>query len=137
MTTDFGSDTHCERSYKSGRFATGLLLVAQNALHRLITPQGMLRGGKQESLYGLDVPGLIGHGVAVIPTLPGRIHAQLILDERITDTGTIVTQSTDGPATTVIVRINCQTALGPFELVLSVADGEVTTEILGIEEEIA
>jgi len=136
MTTDvdFGTDTHSELSYASGRYASGLLLVAQNALHRLITPPGMLRGGKEEGLYGIDIPGLVGHGVASIATIPSRIRAQLMRDERIADVGTTITESTVGPATTVVIKVLCHTQIGPFELLLSVADGEVTVKILGFEE---
>jgi hypothetical protein len=135
MTTDFGQDTFADDAYRSGRYASGLLLVAQNALHRLVTPTGMLLGGEEEALYGLDIPGMIGHDSSVVPTLPGRIYAQLTLDERIVDVGTEITESVDGPVTTVNILVNCQTHAGPFTLKLSVADGEVTTEILGISEE--
>lgn len=132
--TDFGRDTWCRDSLRSGRYATGVELVAQNAYHRLITPRGQLRGGEDEEDYGLDLVGMLGSvaNPADAAALPGQIRAELLKDERILDVAATVTSSVGGPATEWIVEVTADTDEGPFDLVISV-DG-LTVELLKVTD---
>ena len=82
MATDFGRSVWCVDSMQSGRYAVGIMSVAQNAYHRLITPTGMLGDDPD---YGLDLAGLCGsdHMPSTLASLPRRIEAELLKDERI------------------------------------------------------
>ena len=134
MTTDFGRDTWCRDSLRTGRYATGVELVAQAVYHRLITVRGTLRGGEEEANYGLgleDLVGFVGDVDLLKLTLPGRIRQELLKDERILDAAATVIASSDGPAITLTITIECSTAEGPFRLVLAV--GDVTVELVGLE----
>ncbi len=135
MATDFGTDTSCTTSLRTGRLATGARLVAEAAYRRLTTPRGTLRGGEDEANYGLDLTACIGSAqtAADRAAMPGRISMELAKDERIVETRVTVTETTDGPATAWDVRIEAGTTAGPFSLRLGVS--EVSTTILGIEAE--
>ena len=135
MATDFGRDISCSASLRTGRYATGLQLVAENAYHRLTTPRGMLQGGDGESSYGTDLSALVGaQGTAGLAVrLPGIIDLELTKDERILATSTVVLVLTDGPSTRFLLTVSVQTDAGPFTLQLAVSD--VTTELLGITTE--
>lgn len=130
MATSYGRDVWCDDSLRTGRYATGVRLVAQNAYHRLTTPRGMLRGGEDEANYGLDLVGLVGtaESTGLAAALPGKIQNELLKDERIEEVRATVTRSQDGPAVTYEIEIEADTSEGPFELVLSVAD--VTVALL-------
>jgi hypothetical protein len=135
-TTDFGRDSSCTDSLKTGRLSSGPLLVAETAYRRLITPRGALRGGEEEADFGLDLLGLIGDNANVeslAASLPGQIRGELRKDERITGVSATVTYVTEGPATTFTISIACETGEGPFTLRVSV--DEVTVELLGITTE--
>lgn len=127
----FGKDIFCTTSLRTGRFASGLKLVAQNAFHRLTTPRGMLRGGEDESDYGMDLSGLVGsmQSDSDAAAIPGKIRSELLKDSRILDVESQASVSRDpSGAITVTTSIHCQTAEGPFELVLGIS--AVTTELL-------
>lgn len=128
MATEFGRDTSCTDTLRTGRYATGLRLVAEAAYRRLTTPRGMLRGGEDERNYGLDLMSIVGRGnpTLVAAELPGRIRAELLKDERIDAVEVDVAVVTSGPATSFTVSIDVTTAEGPFALQLSVSDVSVT-----------
>lgn len=132
-TTTFGKDTSCTTSLKSGRFVSGVRLVAEAAYRRLTTPRGMLRGGEEEANYGLDLAALIGSTASrsVAAALPGRIDAELRKDERIQKVDVTVL-ATGGKLATYHITIKCETAAGPFTL--QVVASDVTVELLGISE---
>jgi hypothetical protein len=131
----FGRDTFCVDSLRTGRFATGVRLVAQNAYHRLTTPRGQLRGGEEEQDYGLDLSEMIG-GVASDAdalAVQHRVRNELQKDERIGDVTVSVLVVRDAIATEYQITVVAQTAEGPFTLVVRVAD--VTVELLRLTTE--
>ena len=132
-TSSFGKDISCLDSLKSGRYATGVRLVAEACYRRLITPRGALRGGEEEGNYGLDLTTLVGKSNprAVEVALPGRIRSELTKDERVESVDVEVVTVTDGPETTFTITISVLTAEGPFTL--QVAASEATVQLLGIE----
>ena len=132
--TNFGRDLSCMTGLRTGRFATGARLVGEAAFRRLTTPRGALRGGEEEQNYGLDLTELIGSTSpkATAASLPGRIRAELLKDERIEEVSAEVTDVSDGVSTRFDIVIEALTSEGPFELQLLV-DG-VTVELLGFTE---
>lgn len=136
MATDFGRDISCTTGLRSGRFASGIMLVAEAAYRRLTTPRGMLRGGEAEENYGIDLTALIGRlsTKAVIASLPDRIRAELTKDERILTVETTIVETTAGEGLRSFeITIDAVTMEGPFSL--QVVASDVTTELLGIEIE--
>ena len=135
MAVNYGRDTWCAGELKTGRTVTGPALLGQAAYNRLTTPNGALRilGGEEESIYGLDISGHIGRDPRnVEASLPGKIRAELLKDERFADVSTVITKTVTGPATAFRIRISITPSAGPtFTLVL--AADEVTTQLLGIE----
>jgi hypothetical protein len=131
--TDFGRDTSCMASLRTGKLVTGLQLVAEAAYRRLTTPAGTLRGGADEENYGLDLSGGIGDSEPrqFAAALPARIRAELLKDERIIEVTVVTSVEVNGPATSVLVDVRCETRVGPFRLKLAISD--VTVSLLGIE----
>lgn len=132
MATETGKDVSCTGSLRTGRFVSGLRLVAEAAYRRLTTPRGMLRGGEQELNYGLDLTELIGatDPRTLVAMLPGRIRAELLKDPRIAAVEVSVLDTTRGPMTSLDITIEATTAEGPFTL--QVRASAVTVELLGI-----
>lgn len=128
--TEFGRDISCATEIRTGRYATGVRLVAEAAFRRLTTPRGLLQGGEDEANYGLDLTTLIGTNASPLEAaaLPGRIEAELTKDERIDSVDATVSSFDDGPARTWLVNITCQTSDGAFSLQLGV--NEVSAELL-------
>jgi hypothetical protein len=135
MATDFGRDTSCTTSLKTGRFSSGVRLVAEAAFRRLTTPRGMLRGGEDEANYGLDLTEIVGTTSPKVTaaSLPGRIKAELEKDQRIQSVDVKVAIATAGSLASFEIAIAAQTAEGPFSLVLLASS--VTVELLGIKAE--
>lgn len=133
--TDYGTDTSCTTSLRTGRLVSGLRLVAEAAYRRITTPRGTLRGGEDEANYGMDLEELVGSGdpVALAATLPGRIRNELLKDERIDEVDAEVVSTTEGPSTSFDISIVGTTAEGQFELVLGARD--VKLSLLKIEPE--
>lgn len=130
---DFGKDTSCTDSLRTGRFSTGPRLVAEACYRRLITPRGSLRGGEDEANYGFDLSEKIGTVVnaSTEAALPGQIQSELLKDERLSSVTVNVVSTKTGPAVAWVVTIEGQTSAGPFTLKLSVS--EVTVSILGLQ----
>lgn len=133
-TTSFGRDISCTDSLKTGRYATGLRLVAEACYRRLTTPRGSLRGGEDEQNYGFDLKQFVGttNAKAVAASLPGRIKNELTKDERVETVEVDVLVSSDGIGSTFTITIEVGTADGPFELQIAITD--VTVALLGISE---
>jgi len=133
MAVDFGRDTSCPGSLRTGRYASGVRLVAEAAYRRLITPRGSLRGGEEEQNYGFDLADVVGSAStpSAVASLPARIRNELMKDERIDDVEVTVVASTTGPATTWAITVQGYTGIGPFRLVLAVSD--VTVALVGLE----
>ena len=132
-TVYFGYDTSCTRSIRSGRFVSGVELVAQAYYRRLTTTRGTLIGGEEEQNYGLNLMSLVGKAAtpSFAASLPGKIENELMKDPRTESVKATVVSATSGPAVTYTIRIATKTALGPFTLVLAVS--AVSAEILGIQ----
>jgi hypothetical protein len=127
--TDFGRDVMCSDVLRTGRYATGLPLVAQNAYHRLSTARGTLRGGDEEADYGIDLVDLLGSNVTK-EAIAGMVSAELRKDERILAATATITEMIANTRKSWIVDIDITTGAGPFSLRLSV--DEVTVELLGV-----
>lgn len=136
MTTNFGRDTSCTTSMRTGRFASGVRLVGEAAFRRLTTPRGTLLGGPDEQNYGFDISSKVGTTTTrgAVAALPGQIRAELLKDERITDVEVSVT-ATKGAAGAdeLAVVITASTHEGPFTLKLSVS--ELTVDLVGLTVE--
>jgi hypothetical protein len=133
MTTDFGTDTLCLDSLRTGRRVTGVRRVAQRCYHRLITPRGMLRGGVDEGNFGLDLASLCGSAVtAELESAIGpRIRTELKKDPQVDTVDVDVVSTTVAGVVSWVITISATTAAGPFRLVVGVSD--VTVELLGLE----
>ncbi len=134
--TDFGRDISCTTSLRTGRYSTGVRLVAEACYRRLTTPRGMLRGGEEEANYGIDLQDLVGSSVEPATDadrLAGQIKAEVQKDERVDDCTVTVTATSAGPSVSYEITIDAVTGEGPFTLVL--AASAVTVEILEIKED--
>ncbi len=134
--TDFGRDISCTTSLRTGRYSTGMRLVAEACYRRLTTPRGMLRGGEEEANYGIDLQDLVGSSVEPATDadrLAGQIKAEVQKDERVDDCTVTVTATSAGPSVSYEITIDAVTGEGPFTLVL--AASAVTVEILEIKED--
>jgi hypothetical protein len=67
----------------------------------------------------MDLEGMIGSvaTAADAASLPGRIRSELTKDDRILSVDATVTRTVDGAAVSYDIRIECDTAEGPFALV--------------------
>ncbi|MCL2777714.1 MAG: DUF2634 domain-containing protein [Polyangiaceae bacterium] len=132
---DFGRDTSCTTSLRTGRFVSGVRLVAEAAYRRLTTRRGLLRGGEEEANYGIDLCDLIGSVKTKTDeaSLPGRIKAELTKDERIDSVDVSVESTTVAGATSFEIAVYAKTGAGPFTLTLRVS--AVTVELLRITAE--
>ncbi len=132
MATDYGREMSCTDSLKTGRFVSGVRLVAEAAYRRLTTPRGMLRGGEEDQNYGIDLTDIVGtaNPTNTAASLPGRIKSELLKDERIESVGVEILVTVEGPETSFEIAIDAVTGAGPFALKLLAT--AVTVELLGI-----
>lgn len=134
--TELGKEVSCTRSLKTGQYATGQRLVAEAIYRRLITPRGTLRGGEEESNYGLDLAALVGsvRSKSDIAALPAQIEAEIRKDDRVETVSVSIfeTTATNG-LKSFTLTFAVTTGAGPFTLVIG-ADA-VTVELLGIKVE--
>lgn len=132
-TTDYGRDTSCTTSLRTGRFVTGVRLVAEAAFRRVSTKRGLLRGGEAEKDYGIDLSDYVGstNPKRDAAALPGIIGGELRKDERIEHVDVDVLIVRDGAETNFEITIEAQTGEGPFTLVILAS--KVTVELLGIK----
>jgi hypothetical protein len=134
MAEGYGVSVWCLDSLQTGRYVSGVRAVAQSIYRRLTTPRGTLRGGAEESTFGLDLPGLVGSATtpADLAALPVRIQAELLKDDRIARVVATVTDETLGPGETTLtvgLAVTLNDSQGSFTLTLAVDD--MTVEILG------
>jgi len=126
MTTNFGSDLYSVEDLDESRTVSGVACVAQDAYWALKTPpnQGVDefdapgRGMDLEAEIG-SIDETSGSGAA---SLPGKIRSALKDDERILDVVTKVDRVVRGALVEYDIRIQCETAEGPFALVAKVGD---------------
>lgn len=131
MSQGYGTDIWCLGQIRSGRLARGRAVVIQALYNRTITARGTLRGGEEESTYGLDLAGFVGAVGATLAAraLPLQLRTEWLKDDRVQDVsivGTVV-PGTDG---TSEVHLDCNVLLAgeteSFPLTLAVSDTSVT-----------
>lgn len=131
----YGVDVWCGQELQTGRLASGAMVVLLACLRRQITPRGVLRGGEEEQVYGLDLAsyvGQVGEELA-IPSLPGRIRAELLKDDRVAAVEATVTASTNAAGETELLieeQIKFHEFDETFPLTLKV--DAVSIQVLGI-----
>src|SRR5262249_35544866 len=122
MTLDFGTDLDCGDDLNPlGSTVTGPLCLAQAIQRRLSTPRGMVIDAPN---YGRDLREYLSRGMAAenIEAIPGEVRAELLKDERLEEVDVVPTM----PASDALrLDIACQTAEGPFSLVLDVTQAAV------------
>lgn len=128
-----GKDTACTDRLRTGRYSTGLRLVGEAIFRRLTTPRGMLRGGEDEGIYGLDLAGRIGTiaSEADAAALQAQIRTECMKDDRIVDAAATVTATTTGPSTSYAIAVVCDVDDGG-SFTLTMAASAVTVELLGL-----
>ena len=134
MSTDFGRDTYCLDSLRTGRMVSGPLLVGQRYYHRLITPRGALIGGEEEANFGEDIEDLIGEpgGKETEAKIRSKAQRAASFEECIRSVSVSISTSTDDAGdSTHEVTIVAETAEGPFRLVLAISS--VTVSLIGLE----
>lgn len=135
MAAGYGVDTWCLDSVQTGRLARGPMLVAQAIYRRFITPRGALRGGDEESAYGLDVSAYIGAvgAATAVAALPGLMRAEALKDQRVSDAQAQVAAvtSADGLTTiTIALHVTLYDSDDDFTLTLGI--NSVTVTVLGV-----
>lgn len=132
MTTDFGRDIYCLDSLATGRYATGVELLAHRCYHRLITPRGSLAGGEDEANFGLDLSELLGTAstTSTLQSIPGRIQNELLKDPEVESVVAAVEETSTGAERSWTIDVSVQSGQGPFDLVLRV-DG-VGVSLVGL-----
>jgi hypothetical protein len=120
MTTDFGLDLSSGADdVDETRTVTGVELIAQDAIWALKTPRGMGILEADAPDWGMDLLDALGsvETDSDVASLPGRIRNTLKDDERILTVDPTVTRTITGASVAYDIRIRCDTADGPFELV--------------------
>lgn len=135
MATDFGRDTSCTQAgLRTGRYATGAQLVAENLFRRYTTPRGSLRGSEEEENYGIDLAERIGQDASSsdAAALQSELRAEGMKDPRIYALAIDVEEiDLDGGAVGYDITVVGDTKDGPFELTIKATS--VTVELLGIK----
>jgi phage baseplate assembly protein W len=134
MTTDFGRDTWCLDSRRTGRYVSGALLVGQRFYRCLMTPRGSLRGSEEEENWGEDLPSVCGlpGGRDAESKIRAKVQRAARTEQCLASVQTTIAsaQDTSGDWTHTVTVVG-QTAAGPFELVLAV--GAVTVALIGLK----
>jgi hypothetical protein len=136
MSTGFGTDTWCTDQIFTGRLASGAELVAQAIYRRLTTARGTLRDGDDGQVYGTDVSdfvGMVGPDNAV-DALPDVVVAEILKDDRVerADVSAAIARDSAGLAT-VTIDVDCVLRDSGESFTLTLAVGDVTTALLGLE----
>lgn len=135
MAVGYGRDTFCFTEILTGRIVTGAELVAQAIYRRLTTPRGTLRGGEEESVYGLDLLDFVGRTgpQAVVDALPDVVEAEVLKDDRVVSCACKATR-TVYPDSSVAVTLDIACTLRDegedFTLTLGVS--AVSVSVLGL-----
>lgn len=134
-STSLGKDVLCIDSRRSGRYATGLAVVAQRCYHWLITPPGQIRGSKTKAGWGFGIDrliGAVGNPLALRKAAEARIKTGLEEDPVIQSVQVTITDESNGSKLqSWAVDIRAQTGAGPFRLVVGVSS--VSAELRKLE----
>jgi hypothetical protein len=127
----YGTEIWCDTALRTGRYSRGRQTVVLALLRRISTPRGMLRGGDEESNYGIDLAGMVGAigYPTVLAALPALIRGELMKDDRVLtlNVNIIDARNTDG-SIELIIQIDgtLQDEDEPFALSVSVNETSVT-----------
>lgn len=127
-----GRDTYCLDAYKPGRTVTGAELLGQRCYHRLITPQGTLRGGEDEANFGLDLAGFVGRteDAHLASMLPVVVRNELLKDQTVDAVAVKASRTESGGLVSWVLTIAVTGTDVEVDLIVSVS--EVTVELLGM-----
>lgn len=127
-----GRDTYCLDAYKPGRTVTGAELLGQRCYHRLITPQGTLRGGEDEANFGLDLAGFVGRteDAHLASMLPVVVRNELLKDQTVDAVAVKAVRTDSGGLVTWTLTISVTGTDAEVDLIVAVS--EVTVELLGM-----
>lgn len=127
-----GRDTYCLDAYKPGRTVTGAELLGQRCYHRLITPQGTLRGGEDEANFGLDLAGFVGRteDAHLASMLPVVVRNELLKDQTVDAVAVKASRTESGGLVSWVLTISVTGTDVEVDLIVSVS--EVTVELLGM-----
>lgn len=130
----YGTDVWCGDSLVTGRMSRRAQTVLLALYRRSITPRGMLRGGDEESRYGLDLAGLVGavgYPTAVL-AIPGQLQNEYMKDPRVSGVrvdAAITTEPSGLQFIDLVAHVELHDEDGTFPLTLRVS--AVDVEILG------
>jgi hypothetical protein len=131
----YGSDIWCFDQPFTGRLASGVDVVAQAIYRRLTTPRGTLRGGEEESVYGLDLLDFVGTvgTTAALDALPPVVEAETLKDDRIlsADVTATFTISSAGEVA-ITLQIECVLRDSDEEFALTLGISDVAVSLLGV-----
>lgn len=98
------------------RMVSGVVLLAHDLYHRVITPRGR---NVDDDDYGLDIRSMLHRGVTatVVAQIPSQLAAECRKDERV---ASIDVRLTDEGAGRWRISFRGQSAKGPFEFVAGV-----------------
>lgn len=127
-----GRDTYCLDAYAPGRTVTGAELLGQRCYHRLITPQGTLRGGEDEANFGLDVAGFVGRTdpTTVDSMLPVMVRNELLKDPTVDAVTVKGSRTEDAGLVSWVLTISVTGTDVEVDLIVAVSD--VTVALLGM-----
>lgn len=123
--TDYGRGMYALTSIKSGRKATGRLLVGQAVCREIATKKGTLPRAPN---YGFGIPQMIGKVVteAHRQALERGLERDIIARHpRVKEVDVAVTRTVDGIEITYTIEIHAVTAYGTFDLVMTIADAVI------------
>lgn len=116
----YGTDVLCvadaDALFSSG---TGIAIVRQDALHRITSDNVLGPGGEG---WGKDCRRLLGMPTAKLPAQQAVFAEVLTRDLRVTSAVVVLTATRTRGLDDVRLAARCETAEGPFDLVLSVRD---------------
>ena len=118
--TQFGTDILCVDDIRTGRLARGIAVVAQRVYHRLITPRGTLLGHGD---FGFDISGELGKrsSPGYEKVIASKVVQEVTKDPVVQSATCRATLSGQAGEKEIHLELHCQTADGPFELVVSVS----------------
>lgn len=118
--TSYGTDVRCVIDADAFfTAATGLDILRQDLIHRLTTDDVLGPGGVA---WGRDIRRLLGAPARDLPALQAVFEEVLQRDPRVQRATVTLTATTRTGLADVRFEAVCVTALGPFDLILSVLD---------------
>jgi hypothetical protein len=138
VSTGYGVEMWCFGTPMPGRFARGVMVVAQALYNRTRTPRGTLRGpSARAGTYGLDLAGYVG--AVGYPTaaraIPRLLAGEFLKDDRVADvaiSASIVTDTAGLTSITLDANVTLSETGESFTLTLGVDDTDVS--VLGVTQ---